>query len=331
MPPAPNLWSPLEGLPALDAVAFTWRRLYGPLFEPLLKTGVLIFTSNSAGEHPCTHAVPCPCFHRVDAGNSQRKARCTCEPADCPPFTVRQDELRYIRLSLHKLAMMAAAAFGLKGRIRRLSDTIRTYDLGVWYAEPACSYRVFACLADSPDDVFQSAATLLAASADPFALLTLSPAQLPTTTEQLVAKGGGVCLALSEKTTLTPDLTLRCAERPALLLAPLHRKAPRQVLSITEVEKLFDLAHKLNVRFRRGPTGRQFMDLYCREGMGLRKIARQMPGWTYGTVRNVRDRLVANGIDLDAACAYFRRSPDEELADKDLTGDRVYRKGLVDS
>jgi hypothetical protein len=328
--PRPSLWAPLEAIPDLAAVAFLWRRHYGPLFDPLLQAGILTLTPQYAEEHPCTQAVPCPCFHRADPGNGSRKARCTCEPSDCPPFTVDDDQLRLIRLSLPKLATMVAKALGLKGAPRPVPGFPGAYDLGAWYPEPGSAYRILASFSPDEETATSTAHALSARAKAPFGFLVTATSCLTEAALHSVAAARGVAHALSEITRLTPAGHLESTVRPADLFAPLHAKPIIQKLTLTDVEKLFDLADKLNVRVRRGPTGRQFMDLYCREGMALRTIERRRPGWNYSTIRNIRDRLTRNGIDLDAVRAYFQRDVETEIADAGLAAPGVYRKGLAE-
>lgn len=329
--PSPNLWALLDALPTQVGVAAAWRPACGHHFDALVRAGLLVLMGQSADEYPCAHPVPCPCFHRIDPGAGPRRARCTCDPADCPPFVVKPEDIPLYRLSMTKLADMVRHAFRLKGGAPRpVTGLTRTFDIGSWYPERAYSYKAFLCLADDEEHVSASAHAISAQATKPFAFLILNRALLVSAAEQSIAAVGGVVHALTDTTRLTPAIELEYTTCPADLFAPLHAHTARKHMTQPESEKVLKALKEMARPRRRGPTEWELAELYARDGKSLAEIARESRGkWKATTVKNVAKDIRERNIDLDELRASFHSDPEEDLANKGLGGRGIYRTGLV--
>lgn len=255
---------------------------------------------------------------------------CDCEEPDCPDFAVTEEDLRLYKLDAPRLAEAIRAALAVKKPVRRLPEFECVFALGTFQCATQASAPVFFLPPSSPEGLSQTLSSLATSHDRKFAAVLFTRTGIDSRLETSL-RARVLFVFADEHLQLADDGTVFCTTVPAALFATLTQPTARQQMTEADAERMFELADRMNARRRRGPTSRELVNLYAREGMSLREIGKSKRGWTYATVRNMADRLKKAGVDLDALRVHFSRDPEAALAEKGLDRPAVYRRGLTGS
>lgn len=192
-----RLWSALEQMPGLSALAAEWHELMGEEWEsvkPLFQVA-----NRLADSFPCQSPHRCECVHGVtDSGKGRYVSFCRCTPKRCADLPVDRSELLIYQLDWSRLATAICDSLELTPGFLWDAEIPNTAIVGRYSPAAGHDFMTVLIIASEASELRQRIDTLISRLEEPFVLVLPTRGHCEPSIVARIKQSGSFLLPLDE-------------------------------------------------------------------------------------------------------------------------------------